>query len=106
MQLARRFPVYSFGTSYKFTPIGLSLRSFILITVLMAGVDASAPSPSGFTDQLPDAPSYTLLAAANPPAESVSSSSSDSSDPFSYSFYPAGQENPAAAKAAKDSDKG
>jgi hypothetical protein len=71
----------------------------------MAAVDASAQSPAALANQLPDAPSYTLLAAANPPVEAIVSSSSDSSDPLEYSFYPSGQEPQTAAKAARDSDK-
>ncbi len=63
---------------------------------------------------LPDAPSRTLLASAAPasstaPEAVASSSSVASSDPFEYSFYPAGFEPQVTgqdeAQAAKDSDR-
>jgi hypothetical protein len=63
---------------------------------------------------LPDAPSWTLLASAAPtssetPEAVASSSSFASSDPFEYSFYPAGFKPQVAgqdeAQAAKDSDR-
>ena len=67
-------------------------------------VFSQLPNPAG----LPDAPSQILVATATEPAVS---SSADSADPASYSFYPAGyqsQNDPqdaAAARAAKASDQ-
>jgi hypothetical protein len=81
---------------------------FFFIAILCAALPVSAQQPTQL-ETLPDAPSQLLLAAAEPPTEAASSSL-NSSDPFDYSFYPAGyspqnSSQDSAAQAAKDSDQ-
>jgi hypothetical protein len=79
------------------------------MAILCAALRVSAQQPVQ-PETLPDAPSQLLLADAKPSALAGSSSSLNSSDPFDYSFYPAGYapQSPSpdsAAQTAKDSDK-
>jgi hypothetical protein len=83
------------------------------MAILCATLPVSAQLPvhsEALPTTLPDAPSHLFLAAENPSMEIGSSSSLDSSDPFDYSFYPAGHDpqssiQDSVAQSAKNSDK-